>query len=105
MFYENTGRPWADETGSYLFTETAEQSFRKRSGNDLDTGEVAFAARKFSDKFSRIKETMSAAADVVCLVTSNDRGHPLFADTRVSDDHDPRWLSARATWRALFHTY
>ena len=59
----------------------------------------------FPDQFARVKETMCTAANVISLVASDDCGHALFTDTSVSDDHDPPWLSARATWRALFHTY
>ena len=60
----------------------------------------------FSDKFSRIEETMSAAADAVSLVTSNDRGHPLFADNRIPDHNYPVWFCAlRENSVHFFHGY
>jgi hypothetical protein len=60
----------------------------------------------FSDKFSPIEETMRAAADEVSLVTSNDRGHPLFADTRVPDHNYPAWFCAlHANSVHFFHGY
>jgi hypothetical protein len=42
---------------------------------------------------------------MIRLIASDDRGQTLFADTGITDDHDPPWFSARASWRAFVRTY
>jgi hypothetical protein len=57
------------------------------------------------NQFAGIKKTMGAAADMISLVASDDRGHALFfTDTRVSHRYDPAWFSARTSWRAFPHS-
>ena len=46
---------------------------------------------------------MRAAANMIFLIVSDDRGHPLFADTSISNHHDPAWRCTRASWRGLFY--
>lgn len=40
-----------------------------------------------SDQFPGVVKTMRAAADMIPLVAPDDCSHPLFADTRISDDY------------------
>src|SRR5437867_13399240 len=57
----------------------------------------------FSDQFARIVETMGATANAVALVASDNCGHPLFADTRIPNHHDPAERKDRASCGAFFH--
>ena len=59
----------------------------------------------FLDEFAGIKETMRAAADLIPLITPDDRSHAGLADARISHHHDPIWLFARASYRAIFHCF
>ena len=57
----------------------------------------------FANQLTDVIETVGAAANLISLVASDDRGHPLFADVRVSDDHDPARFCTHAGCRAFFH--
>jgi hypothetical protein len=50
-------------------------------------------------------ESIGAPANMTSPVASNDCGHALLTDTRVSHHYDPAWFSARASWRAFLPAY
>ena len=56
----------------------------------------------FSNQLARVVKTVGAPANMKSLVASDDCGHPLFAHTSVSHDHDPAWLFFRMFLRGDF---